>query len=214
MAQIIKFPVQPAASKFGYTRAKRRARASRAAESPDQLQLFAAPAAKIITLSGALGVFEQALLLDERGEAQAEQLYRRAIEEEDCIADAYCNLGIIQSRQGDPVKAFDSFTTSLKHNPRHFESHYNLGNVYFDLKDYRLAQIHYQMAVGINPTFPNVYFNLALVLAISHDLAAAVQALSTYQSLVPETEGRHASELLDNLKRSLAARHTTSGSAV
>ena len=208
MGQLIKFPVQ--ASKFGYKRVKKRAKP---AENPDQLVLFVAPTAQILDFALGLSCFEQALLLDERGDLKAAELYRSAIVEEDCVADAYCNLGIIESKQGRTTKAFDCFTTSLKHNPRHSEAHFNLGNLYFDLNDFRLAQIHYEMAVEIDPLFPNFYFNLALVQAINNDLAAAVGALTSYQELVSEDEGRNAEELLANLKKSLAAKSSRSGSA-
>src|SRR5947209_10153701 len=196
MVQIIKFPVQ--ASKFGFKRVKRRAKA---AQDPDQLDLFPKATAQILDFSSALSRFEQALMLDERGDLKAAELYRKAIEEQDCIADAYCNLGIIESKQGNTAKAFDCFTTSLKCNPRHSEAHYNLGNLYLDVNDFRLAQIHYEMSVEVEPSFPNVYFNLALVQAINNDLGAAVSALTRYRELVPEDEGRNADELLDNLKK-------------
>ena len=199
MAQIIRFPAQ--ASKFGYKRVKKRAKC---AEDPNQLLLFPLPRAKVLHFAPGLSSFEQALWLDERDEVQAAALYLQAIEEQDCVADAYCNLGIIQSKQGNTAKAFNSFMTSLKHDPRHFEAHYNLGNLYFEVNDCRLAQIHYQIAAEIDPSFANLYFNLALVQAISNDLSAAVSALTTYQGLVSIEEGRNADELLERLKRSLA----------
>jgi Flp pilus assembly protein TadD len=121
------------------------------------------------------------------------------------VADAYCNLGIIQSKQGNMSKAFDSFTSSLKIDPRHFEAHFNLGNMYFDVNDLRLAQLHYELAAEVDPSFPNVYFNLALVQAINNEIADAVTALTKYQELAPEAERRNADELMENLKKSLAA---------
>src|SRR6266496_3227297 len=200
MAQILKFPAQ--ASKFGYKRVRKRAKAG---ESPDQLHLFPQSTAQILDFGSELSRFEQALLLDERGDPKAAELYAKAIAEQDCVADAYCNLGIIESQKGNTAKAFDCFTTSLKHDPRHSESHYNLSNLYFDVNDLRCALIHYQMAVAVEPAFPNVYFNLGLVQALNNDLDAAVSSLSTYQELVSEDEGRIAEELLRNLKKSLAA---------
>jgi len=200
MGEILKFPVQ--ASKFGYKRVNKRART---AEDPNQLHLFSAPTAQILQFTPDLGCFEQALLFDDRGDLRAAELYRKAIEEQDCVADAYCNLGIIESQRGNAAKAFDCFTTSLKDNPRHFEAHYNLGNLYFDVNDFRLAQFHYEMAVEVEPLFSNVYFNLALVQAINNELAAAINALTKYQELAPADEGRNADELLRNLKQSLAA---------
>lgn len=200
MGQIIKFPVQ--ASKFGFKRVKRRAKD---ADHPDQLNLFPETPAQILDFSSALSRFEQALMLDERGDLKAAEFYRKAIDEQDCVADAYCNLGIIESQRGNTAKAFDCFTTSLKHDPRHTEAHYNLGNLYCDENDFRLAQVHYEIAREVDPSFANVYFNLALVQAINNDLGAAVSALTRYQELVSKDEARHADELLHNLKRSLAA---------
>ena len=200
MGQILKFPVQ--ASKFGYKRVRKRAKA---AEDPDQLHLFPRPAAQILSFAPELSRFEQALMLDERGDPKAAELYAKAIEEHDCVADAHCNLGIIESQKGNTTRAFDCFTTALKYDPRHSEAHYNLGNLYFDVNDFRLAQVHYEMAGEVDPSFANVYFNLALVQTIKNDPAAAIAALTRYQELVSEDQARNADELLRNLKKSLAA---------
>jgi tetratricopeptide (TPR) repeat protein len=200
MAQILKFPAP--ASKLGYRPAKRR---PKAAEDPNQLILFPPAGAQILEFVPDLSPFERALMFDERGDLIAAELYSEAIEKQDCVADAYCNLGIIESQRGNTTKAFDCFTTSLKHDPRHSEAHYNLGNLYFDLNDFRLAQIHYEIAREVDPSFPNVYFNLALVLAINNDFAAAINAITKYQGLVSEEEAQIADELLGNLRKSLAA---------
>ena len=200
MAQILNFPVQP--SKLGYKRATRRARMAR---DINQLDLFPAPVAEILHLESGLSRFDQALMLDERGDPGAADLYAKAIAEQDCPADAYCNLGIIESRNGNTMRAFDCFTSSLKHNPRQAEAHYNLGNLYFELNDFCLAQTHYEMAAEIDPALMNVYFNLALIQAIKNDFSAAVIALGKYRELVSEDEGRIAEELLQKLKQSWAA---------
>jgi tetratricopeptide (TPR) repeat protein len=210
MAQIIKFPAQ--ASKFGYKRVRNRAKAG---EDPNQLHLALQPTATILRFESALGSFEQALILDERGDSRAAEFYLQAINEQDRVADSFCNLGIIQSKQANTAKAFESFTTALKHDPRHFETHFNLGNLYFEVDDFRLAQIHYQIAAGIEATFPNVYFNLALVAAINRDHAAGVSALTTYRQLVSPEEGRNADALLESVLKSLAvAKDARLGSAM
>ena len=199
MGQILKFPTE--AAKFGYKRVRKR----KAAENPDQLHLFAQPTAQILSFATPLSPFEQALLCDERGDIKAAELYAKAIEDEDCVADAYCNLGIIESQKGSTAKAFDCFTTSLKNNPRHSEAHYNLANLYFEMNDFRLAQIHYEMAAEVDATFANVYFNLALVQSINNEIAPAIETLTRYRQLVATDEARNADELLLNLKRLLAA---------
>lgn len=200
MADILKFPAQP--PKLDYQRVKKRRRSR---ENPDQLQLFPQPGACIVDFASGLSPFEQALLLDERGDPRTAELYARAIAEDDCVADAYCNLGIIQSKEGRTAQAFDSFTSSLKFDPRHSESHYNLGNLYFEASDLALAEVHYELAIGVAPSFANGYFNLALVQATKGELGAAISSLTKYQSLVLPAEARNADELLGTLKRSLAA---------
>src|SRR5882672_2339847 len=173
MGEILKFPAE--GSKLGYKRVRKR----RMAEDPGQLHLFPPVTAPILSFAASLGPFEQALMFDERGDAKAAELYSKAIENQDCVADAYCNLGIIESQRGNTTKAFDCFTTALKHDPRHSEAHYNLGNLYFELNDFRLAQVHYEMAVEVDPSFANAFFNLALIHSINRSFTAAINALIT-----------------------------------
>lgn len=202
LAKILEFiPTQPA--KLGFERVKKKKKPS--AEQRGQLNLFAG-AAQVLRLPSNVSPFEEALLLDERGDERAEEAYRRAIESGDCVADAFCNLGIICSKEGQTAKAFDCFTKSLAQEPRHAESHYNLGNLYFEEGDLRLARMHYELAVQIDPDFPNVYFNLGLVAALSVDFQTALNALKKYQSLASLDEGRKANELLENLQRSMKAK--------
>lgn len=198
MGEILKFPAE--GSKLGYKRVRKR----KIAEDPGQLHLFPPVSAPILSFATPLGPFEQALMFDERGDAKAAEFYFKAIENQDCVADAYCNLGIIESQSGNTTKAFDCFTTALKHDPRHSEAHYNLGNLYFELNDFRLAQVHYEMAAEVDPTFANAYYNLALVQSINKDFAAAINTLTKYQALVSGTEARDVEEMLRTLKASLA----------
>lgn len=199
MGEIVKFPAE--GSKLGYKRVRKRS----AVEDPGQLRLFPPATAPLLSFASPLSPFEQALMLDERGDDKAADLYFKAIEDQDRVADAYCNLGIIESQKGNTTKAFDCFTTSLKHDPRHSEAHYNLGNLYFELNDFRLAQTHYEMAGEVDPSFASAYFNLALVQSINKDFPAAIAALTKYQGLVSRAEARNAEELLRNFKESLAA---------
>lgn len=204
MGQILKLPIR--ASKFGHRRVPKR---NRNVEDPAQLQLFLQPPAQILRFGPELSHFEQALILDEKGDPQAADFYLKAIAELDCVSDAYCNLGIIESKTGRTAKALDHFTNSLKHDPRHSEAHYNLGNMYFEGEDFRLAQLHYELAAEFEPSFPNVFFNLALVLSITNQLEAALNALTRYQQMVSGNESRMADDLLDKLRKSLAASKTS-----
>jgi tetratricopeptide (TPR) repeat protein len=209
MAQILKLPVQ--ATKLGYKRVRKRCQVS----DPNQLDLFPRPRAQILDFTPpGLSPFEQALMLDERGDHRAAALYEKAIDQQDCVPDALCNLGIIESQRGNTIKAFDCFTACLKHDPRHSEAHYNLANLYFDQNDFRLAQLHFEMAAEMEPAFANAFFNLALVLAINNEPERALSALNKYQELVSEEEGRIALEVVEGLRKSVAAAiHSRLGSS-
>jgi tetratricopeptide (TPR) repeat protein len=191
MGNVLQFPAGTA--RLGYKRSRK---CRRPADNPDQLQLFAVPTAQIVDLKSELTPFEQALHSDERGDPRAAEFYQRAIEAGDCVADAYCNLGIIETKAGNTAKAFDSFTKALKTDPRHAEAHFNLGNLYLEVNDLRLARVHYEIAGEIDPAFANAFFNLALIQAINQDLSTAMVTLRRYRQLVTEEEARNADALL------------------
>jgi tetratricopeptide (TPR) repeat protein len=151
------------------------------AELQGQLSLFRG--AEVGRLSRLRTPFEEALLLDDQSDPRAGESYLEAINEGDNVAEAYCNLGIINKDLGHVGKALDNFTLALKHEPRHVEAHYNLGNLYFDAGELSLARLHYEAAAQIEPRFSLVYFNLALAHFKLNDLAAALTAIENYKEL-------------------------------
>ncbi len=155
------------------------------AELQGQLNLFRAEVAKLARL---LTPFEEALLLHEHGDPKAADRYQEAISEGYNVAEAYCNLAIINLEHGNVAKALDNFTLSLKSDPRHVEAHYNLGNLYYDAGQLPLARLHYEAATQIEPNFSLVYFNLALVYHKLGDGHAASSALEKYIQLEPDDE--------------------------
>jgi tetratricopeptide (TPR) repeat protein len=170
------------------------------AELQGQLNLFRAETSRVARL---LTPFEEALLLHEQGDPAATEHYLEAIGTGHNVAEAYCNLGILNLEQGETAKALDNFTQSLKSDPRHVEAHYNLANLYYDASNLQLAKLHYEAAAQIEPGFPLVYFNLSLVY---HKLGAteeAASALSRYRELEPEDEDI---EVLDQLLKAIQSR--------
>ena len=166
------------------------------AELQGQLNLFRVETPRLARL---LTPFEEALLLHEQGDPTAAEHYLEAISEGDNVAEAYCNLGIINLERGQISSALDNFTLSLKNDPRHVEAHYNLANLYYDAGDLQLAKLHYEAAAQIEPGFSLVYFNLSLVYHKLGDLDAASTTLEKYLQLEPEDED------LDVLNRLLKA---------
>jgi tetratricopeptide (TPR) repeat protein len=151
------------------------------AELQGQLSLFRG--AQDARISRLRSPFEEALMLDDQNDPKAVESYLEAIDNGDNIAEAYCNLGVINKNLGLVSKALDNFTLALKHEPRHVEAHYNLGNLYFDAGELPLASLHYEAAAQIEPRFSLVYFNLALAYFKLNDLTAALAAIANYKEL-------------------------------
>jgi tetratricopeptide (TPR) repeat protein len=199
MAKVIQFPGS-SPEKFGFKPVQKKRKSEQDADTRGQLNLFSG--GKVRSLHP-LSVFEEALMLDEQGDNRAHDLYLKAIKAGDSVADAYCNLGILESEKKNHVEAIDCFTKSLKEDPRHFEAHYNLANLYAEIGNLPLAKVHYQMSITIEPEFPNSYFNLALTLAMNKEVDEAIKALITYRDLVTPEEGSQAEGLISNLLDSL-----------
>jgi len=201
MAHILPFTPKPSA-KIGFQKVRKK----QTPGTPEsQLPLFEG-AGRILHLPDTMSPFDKALLLDERGDERASKFYQEAIIKGESAADAYCNLGILESTAGRTAKAFDCFTRSLKEDPRHLESHYNLANLYFEAGDLNLAKTHFQISVEIEPDYPNAYFNLGLVHAVNNDYSAAAEAIRRYIELVQENEGDKAKSLLMVLEQTLKGR--------
>lgn len=194
MAKVIKLTISTP-EKFGPQRV--RTKKNTTLEKHGQLNLFTG--GKVVRLNQ-LSTFEEALMFDDRGDITASKnLYLQAVEKGDAPADAYCNLGILEFKEGNTAKAIGYFTMSLKHDPRHFEAHYNLANAYSEVGNLALAKIHYNVSIEIEPSFCNSYFNLGLTLAMNKEFAEAIQILHQYRNLTPSCEHPAADELISKL---------------
>jgi len=192
--KVVKFPT-PAPEKFGPQRVRKKK--DEPTEKHGQLNLFSG--GKVVRLNQ-LSPFEEALLIDDQGDSTtARARYLKAINEGDSVADAYCNLGILESQQGNHAKAIDCFTRCLKEEPRHYEAHYNLANLYAEVGNFALAKVHYQTAIEVEPMFSNSYFNLGLTLAMNKEFKEAITVLDQYRRLTPPEEHTLADDLISKL---------------
>jgi tetratricopeptide (TPR) repeat protein len=169
------------------------------AELQGQLSLFRAEVNQF-QVARLLTPFEEALLLHEQGDEKASEFYVEAINSGDNVAEAFCNLGIIELDCGNTMGALENFTQSLKNDPRHVEAHYNLANLYYDAGDFPLARLHYEAATQIEPNFSLVYYNLALVYHRLNNVQGATQSLNRYKELEPSDEEI---ELVDQLLKAM-----------
>lgn len=199
MANIIEFPSQKPQSGLKRVHKTREIQLRRT----NQFDLFSQgePEANIFIMPSSLTPFEEALMLDEKGDANAKEAYQKAIDLNDFPADAYCNLGILEYESGSTIKAIDAFTKSLKSDPRHFESHFNLANLYSELGNLPLAKTHYEFARELKPDFPDICFNLGLVYAMTRDFESAIKILSEYKDMVTPEESTNAEKLIESIKK-------------
>lgn len=198
MTKVVKFPI-PTPEKFGPERVRKKKNPG--LEKNGQLPLFTA--GKVVRLHQ-LSDFEEALIIDDQGDKQkARKLYLKSIEKADSPADAYCNLGIIEWQDENQTKAIDYFTLSLRHDPRHFESHYNLANLYGEIGNFPLAKAHYRISIELEPSFSNSYFNLGLTLAMNKEFQEAVNILQSYRGLTSPDDHKQANDLIEKLMTAL-----------
>jgi tetratricopeptide (TPR) repeat protein len=178
-------------------------RKSNGGKDERQLDLFWREKGKsnILEMTSNLPPFEEALILDERDDPKAKEAYLNAIIEDDCRADAYCNLGILEYKSGNIVKAIDSFSKSLMIDARHFESHYNMANLYSELCNLPLARMHYEFARELKPDFPDICFNLGIVYAMSRDFDSALKILTEYKEMVTAEESAITDKLIQSIKK-------------
>lgn len=205
-AKIVKLTLENQ-SKFGLKKVKKRKKVD--LEEYGQLNMFkTSPSeAKIVRFNRYLTPFEEALEADEQGRVDAaKQLYLKAIESNDCIADAYCNLGILESNSDNYLEAIDCFSRTLLHDPRHYEAHYNLANIYGDMEDHKLAEMHYRRTIELCPEFYNAYYNLALIHGVNKEYKEAITLLTRFKELAPDDELPNAEQLIHSLRISLQSK--------
>ncbi|MDR0311177.1 MAG: tetratricopeptide repeat protein [Acidobacteriota bacterium] len=165
-----------------------------------QRNLFPESEGRLIPLPVRMSPFEEALILHEQGDPRASAMYAQAIKEEECAADAFCNLGILDYEAGNIVGAFDHFTKALGQDPRHFESHFNLAHLYFEEGNIRLARLHYEISAVIEPGNASAHFNIGLVNAIEEKIPAAIAALCKAKEFATEEELTQIDEILLGLQ--------------
>ncbi len=180
MTRIIQFPLK-SEGKFGLKPARKKKPLQLG--DADQLNLFQSPQeAKVISLKSE-NQFERAIQLHDNNPEQALLLYQQSIDNEEHVADSHCNRGILFASKDEIPQAIDSFTKALHEEPRHFEGHFNLANIYADEGNHSLSELHYRIATEIEPRDPNIFYNLALVCALQEKYEDALNALNSYFKL-------------------------------
>jgi tetratricopeptide (TPR) repeat protein len=130
--------------------------------------------------------FERGLALEQDDVAAASTAYRRALECDPGLGDAYINLGRLAHEGGDIGEAARLYRLALECSPNDSIAHYDLALALEDLHDGNAAVGHYERALAIDPEFADAHFNLGRLLERLGRRTQAMQHLLTYKKL---TEG-------------------------
>ncbi|MCR9254032.1 MAG: tetratricopeptide repeat protein [bacterium] len=197
MAKVIRLS-DDYSSRLGLKKVRRRKKPD--LEDHGQLNMFTSEDSKIIHFKAPSSLFDIALNHDEDGKDEAaEEYYLKAIDKGELKDDAYCNLGILRTKQGRLPESVDLFSKALQVNSRHLESHFNLGNVYSDMGNNKLAKFHYETALIIDPNFADCFYNLALLFIEEKSYDEAIRSLLKYQQLLGYPE-ESVQSLINDLK--------------
>jgi DNA-binding transcriptional MerR regulator len=117
--------------------------------------------------------------------AEAEKLYRQAVELDPYLCIAYTNLGNICFRRGDEQDAEKLYRRAIEIDPKQPEAQYNLGYLMLDRGEAREAIGHFQRALDSDPTFADAYFNLAMAHEQLGERAKAKPCWKRYLAIEP-----------------------------
>jgi tetratricopeptide (TPR) repeat protein len=121
---------------------------------------------------------------DDRHE-DAERAYRRAIELDPSLANAFTNLGNLMVRRGRSEEAERLYTRALQVDPDQPEAYYNLGFLMYDQGNLPAAVLNFKRALRSDPSFADAHFNLAMALADMNRRGEAREHWDAYLRLDP-----------------------------
>ena len=145
---------------------------------------------------------KHALALHRSGRlAEAEAVYRQALEEAPDDPEALNHLGLLRYQRGDSRQALTLLRRAVAASPRSATCHLHLGLVLEQGSDLESALAAYREAVRLKPRAPDASFNAGLVLLRLERPAEAEECFRRVLALEPDD-----AEAALNLGRALAGR--------
>jgi|GEM_PF-2052800 tetratricopeptide (TPR) repeat protein len=171
----------------------------------NQLSLFSSEEIPLPNSPYAMG-----LLMDEKGSLQeAKTYYLRAIQEEDHVPEAYCNIGVIESRMDRSTHALTAFARALAIRPLFVDARHNMALEYLDQEDYLLAGLHIEIALQLDPEAPGLHFCQALVCIGKDDFTEALEGLRKFQEIAPDEKRDEIKQLEELIQAKLKSHEST-----
>ncbi|XP_037049896.1 protein O-mannosyl-transferase TMTC4 [Bradysia coprophila] len=90
----------------------------------------------------------------------AEKYIKRSIEALDEFPAAWMNLGIVLASQHKYNESLNAYETALKYRKRYATCHYNMGNLYIEMKNSDMALKSWQQSLTIDPKQAKAWANL------------------------------------------------------
>jgi tetratricopeptide (TPR) repeat protein len=131
--------------------------------------------------------FEEGLGLEERDPAAAADAYRRALELDPQLTDAYVNLGRLRHEGGDAREAARLYHLALEREPDDAVLHFNLALALEDTKGADAAILHYERAIALDPDFADAHYNVAGLYEQRGRGADALRHYGAYRRLAEST---------------------------
>ena len=122
---------------------------------------------------------------------KAEEYLRSAIRKKPDYAEAHNNLGFLLSLQGRSEEAIREYEKAVSNvlYPTPEYAYYNMGKEYVRLKDLGKAELMYQRAIGLNPSFVDAYRDLAMVQAEKGKWQDSERTLGRLVEVAPSYSG-------------------------
>src|SRR5205823_5683714 len=128
--------------------------------------------------------YERACDLEEMAPDEARDAYRRALQLDPALADAWVNLGRLLHEAGNPRGAAEHYRRAIELRPDDVIALFNLGVALEDLRMPQEAVLAYRTALAADPACADAHYNLAHLYERLGDPAAALRHLRTYRKLV------------------------------
>ncbi|MBM3208090.1 MAG: tetratricopeptide repeat protein, partial [Chlamydiae bacterium] len=98
------------------------------------------------------------------------------------------NIGVCLQNCNKLEEALNVYQECLKLDENQYMACFQMGNVYFALKDYKLSIKWYDRCIVINPTFHDAFYNLAICLQQLKEFKRAVTTYDFFLKLRPERQ--------------------------
>ncbi len=150
------------------------------AERVEELDSAAAQEPRLVDAGArARQEFQRALEIQDADPAAACAAYRRAVELDPELTEAYVNLGRLAHQAGEVEEAARMYALALERSPDDPIIHFNLALALEDSDGAGPAAHHYECALRLDPDFADAHYNLA---GLCEQLGRKADALRHYHA--------------------------------